>query len=307
MIHILLIAEDTSEHLNKNFYYLEQELAKQVYLSLWRKPGHISYILKKLSGTPDFILLLNDLDQKMYPMIKGLAHIDIPTGLFINDVHRLTKLRKNFIEKNDIDRLFTVVRDKFLTTYPEFAMKMEWLPNFVNTTLYKDYGLAKDINLLMMGAVNDIYPLRRTILNAYQGDANFIYHSHPGYRYFSQEEESQHFIGQTYAKELNRSKIFFTSPSTLNYPVIKYFEVLACRSLLLAPAFKELEDLGFIPNFHFIPINEHNFKEKAAYYLAQETERQQIADQGYRFVHERHTVQQRTEQLIKPIEKILEQ
>ncbi|SFE16250.1 Glycosyl transferases group 1 [Lentibacillus persicus] len=307
MVHILLIAEDTSRHLNKNFFYLEKELTKRIHLTLWRKPGHIRHILKQLPRRPDFILLLNDLDRKIHPMIKGLGHINIPTGLFINDVHRFTKLRKNFIEKNDINHLFTVVRDKFLMTYPEYEMKMEWFPHFVNPNLYKDYGLTKDINLLMMGAVNDNYPLRQTIINAYQGDADFIYHSHPGYRHFSKEEENQHFIGKTYAKELNRSRIFFTSPSVLNYPVIKYFEVLACRSLLLAPAFKELKDLGFIPNFHFVPINEHNFKEKAAYYLAHETERQQIADQGYRFIHERHTVQQRTEQLIKRIEKILEQ
>ncbi|MFD1361141.1 glycosyltransferase [Lentibacillus salinarum] len=307
MLHILLIAEDTSRQLNKNFYYLEQEMAKKVQLTLWRKPGHISHITKQLPGRPDFILLLNDLDRKLYPLIKGLAHIDIPTGLFVNDVHRLTKLRKNYIEQNNITHLFTAVRDPFLTTYPSFKAKMEWLPHFVNTTLYKDYGLKKDIRLLMMGAVNEVYPLRQRILDAYQGDARFVYHRHPGYRNFSKEDEGRHVMGQTYAKELNRARIFFTSPSRLNYPVIKYFEALACRTLLLAPTFKELEDLGFIPDFHFVPINEHNFQDKAAYYLAHETERQKIADQGYRFVHERHTLEQRSEQLIKRIEQIVDQ
>lgn len=306
MLHILLIAEDSSGQLNKNFYYMEQELAKHVHLLIWRKPGHISHILKRLPAKPDFILLLNDLGQKMYPMIKGLAHIDIPTGLFVNDVHRLTKLRKNFIEKNSIGHLFTAVRDTFLTTYPEFATKMEWLPHFVNTDLYKDYELKKDISLLMMGAVNHIYPLRQKIFETYQGDINFVYHRHPGYRNFSKKEENRLFIGQTYARELNRARIFFTSPSILNYPVIKYYEALACRTLLLAPTFKELEDLGFIPDFHFIPINEHNFQEKATYYLAHKTERQKVTDQGYRFVHERHTLEQRTDQLIKRIKQIID-
>ncbi|QKY71110.1 glycosyltransferase [Lentibacillus sp. CBA3610] len=306
MIHVLFISDDTSGQLNKNFYFLEQELSKGINLTVWRKPGHISYILKQLPSRPDFILLLNDMEHHLSPLIKGLAHTDIPTGLFINDIHRLTKLRKNYIEKNKIDYLFTAVRDTFTATYPEFAAKMEWLPHFVNTNLYKDYGLTKEIDLLMMGAVNAIYPLRQTIRNAYKDDSHFVYHSHPGYRKFTETEGKQQMIGQTYAEELNRARIFFTSPSILHYPVIKYFEALACRTLLLAPTFKELEDLGFVPDFHFVPINEHNFKEKAAYYLAHETERQKIADQGYRFIHATHTLQKRTEQLIKRIKQIAE-
>lgn len=301
----MFIAEDTSSQLNKNFNYVEQELTSLVNVTIWRKPGHISYILKQLDIRPDFILLLNDIDKQMSPMIKGLSNIDIPTGLFVNDVHRFTNLRRNYIAKNNIPYLFTVVRDKFIETYPEFKNKMEWFPHFVNIELCKDYQLKKDINLLMMGAVNDFYPLRQKIMKSYEGNADFVYHSHPGYRNFSEKEESQNFIGQMYAKEINRAKILFTCPSILNYPVIKYFEALACKTLLLAPTFKELEDLGFIPGFHFVPIDENNFKEKAAYFLENETERQKIVEQGYNFVHQRHTVKLRTEQLVEKIESIL--
>lgn len=305
MLHVLFIAEDTSSQLNKNFNYLEQELTSLVNVTIWRKPGHISYILKQLDISPDFILLLNDIDKQMSPMIKGLSNIDIPTGLFVNDVHRFTNLRRNYIAKNNIPYLFTVVRDKFIETYPEFKNKMEWFPHFVNIELCKDYQLKKDINLLMMGAVNDFYPLRQKIMKSYEGNADFVYHSHPGYRNFSEKEESQNFIGQMYAKEINRAKILFSCPSILNYPVIKYFEALACKTLLLAPTFKELEDLGFIPGFHFVPIDENNFKEKAAYFLENETQRQKIVEQGYNFVHQRHTVKLRTEQLVGKIESIL--
>ncbi|MBP1968455.1 glycosyltransferase involved in cell wall biosynthesis [Virgibacillus natechei] len=305
MIHVLFLTEDTSRQLNKNFYYLEQELRNIVNLTIWRKPGHINYILKQLPTRPDFILLLNDIDHQMSPMIKGLAHTDIPTGLFVNDVHRFTNLRRNYIKKNKISHVFTVVRDKFLETYPEFENKMEWFPHFVNTELYKDYELKKSNNLLMMGAVNDYYPLRQKILSFYKGDDNFVYHNHPGYRDFSEKEESENFIGHAYAKEINRAKLFFTCPSVLHYPVIKYFEVLACRTLLLAPTFCELEDLGFIPGIHFVPIDESNFKKQAAYFLENEKERQQIVDQGYNFIRQRHSVKQRTEKLVKRIETII--
>lgn len=306
MINVLFIAEDTSKLLDKSFYYLEEELAKVVNLTLWRKPGHISYILQQLSTRPDFILLLNDIDKDMSPMIKGLANTNIPTGLFVNDVHRFTNLRRNYIAKNNINYLFTAVRDKFIETYPEFTNKMEWFPHFVNIELCKDYGLKKDINLLMMGAVNDYYPLRQKIVESYKGDADFVYHSHPGYRKFDGKEENPNFIGQKYALEINRAKIIFTCPSVLNYPVTKYFEALACKTLLLAPTFNELEDLGFIPGFHFVSIGEDDFKEKAAYFLTSEEERQKIVNQGYNFIRQRHSVKLRTEQLIKRIENILE-
>lgn len=306
MINVLFIAEDTSKLLNKNFHYLEKELTNAVNLTLWRKPGHISYILKQLSTRPDFILLLNDIDEEMTPTIKGLAHTGIPTGLFVNDVHRFVNLRRNYIAKNNIAHLFTVARDKFIEVYPEFTDRMVWFPHFVHTELNRNYGLKKDINLLMMGAVNDVYPLRQKIIKAYEEDPNFIYHKHPGYQTLSKNEADQHFIGQRYAREINRAKIVFTCPSVFHYPVIKYFEVLACKTLLLAPTFDELECLGFVPGYHFVPIDENNFKGKAAYYLANKMERKKIAEQGYQFIRQKHSVKQRTNQLVEKIEGILQ-
>lgn len=306
MIHVLFIAEDTSQLLNKNFYYLEQELDKVVNLTIWRKPGHISYILKQLSTRPDFILLLNDIDKEISPMIKGIAHTSIPTGMFVNDVHRFVKLRRNYIVKNNITHLFTIVRDKFIEVYREFTDNMTWFPHFVHTGIYRDYGMEKDINLLMMGAVNDVYPLRQKIIKAYEGNPNLVYHKHPGYQNLSKYKEDQYFVGRRYAREINRAKIVFTCPSVFHYPVIKYFEVLACNTLLLAPTFGELEALGFVPGYHFVPIDENNFKEKATYYLANKTERTKIAEQGYQFIRQNHSVSIRTNQLVKKIKAILQ-
>ncbi|HLR66608.1 glycosyltransferase [Virgibacillus alimentarius] len=304
-MNLLFIAEDTSKGLDKNFYFLEQELATRLNVMVWRRGGHIDWILKQIPYQPDFILLLNDIGNRMSPMIKGLGNVAIPSGLFVNDVHRFTSLRRNYIHKNKIPYIFPVVRGKFIETYPEFEHKMQWLPHFIHPDLYQDYGLKKEIDLLMMGAANDFYPLRQKIIKTYKGDSKFTYHPHPGYRTFREKEEKRLFIGTRYAKEINRAAIFFTSPSVLYYPVAKYFEVLACKTLLLAPTFRELEDLGFIPGYHFVPIDEYNFKEKAAYYLENRAQRQKIAEQGYHFVHKEHTIGLRGKQLVKKLERIL--
>ncbi|WP_010651797.1 glycosyltransferase [Oceanobacillus massiliensis] len=307
MLNLLFIAEDSSFSLNQNFYYLERELADRTNLMIWRKPGPIRYILKGLPVQPDFILLMNDLEQKLAPAIKGLENTGIPTGLFVNDVHRFRSLRKSFIERNKIPYLFTVIRDHFLKTYPGFKDKMIWLPHFVNTALYKDYGLTKEVDFLMMGAVNKTYPLREKILKTYSEDNRFVYHKHPGYGNSKQREGEKLIAGTQYARELNRSKIFFTCPSRMNYPVLKYYEALACKTLLLAPSFKELEDLGFIPGHHFIAIDESNFKEKAEYYLTHKSERQLIAEQGYDFIHQEHSLKKRAQQLVNIIEGLIDQ
>ena len=305
LLNILFIAVDTSQQLHRIYYYLEKELARSVNLMIWRKPGHIDYILSKLPIKPDFILYLNDIGNQMEPSIHGLSNTDIPVGLFVNDVHRFIQLRKNYITKHKINYLFTVSRDQFIKIYPEFINKMEWFPHFVQTEIYHDYDMKRNINLLMIGAVNDLYPLRQKIVKAYEGDPSFVYRKHPGYRTFSKYEEDQYYIGDSYVKELNRAKIVFTSPSVFHYPVIKYFEVLSCKTLLLAPTFPELEDLGFIPDYHFVAIHEDNFMEKAAYFMDHEVERKQIAEQGYQFIRKNHSVQTRAEQLVKKIKHMI--
>lgn len=305
VVRLLLIAEDTSQFINRNYHYLEQELAKWCDLMVWRESGSIQAILKRFSRKPDFILIINDMGHRLSPLVKGLKHQSIPTGLVINDVHRLTKAREHYISKNKVDYLFTVGWGQSVQTYPHLQHKMQWFPHFVQTEIYKDYSLTRDIPLLLTGAVNDYYPLREKIVNAYAEDSRFIYHPHPGYRDYNRKEERQHLIGENYAREINRSNIFFTCPSTLDYPVMKYYEALACRTLLLAPTFKELEDLGFIPGKHFVAIDENNFKEKAAYYLAHEKEREQIATEGYNFIRKNHTVRVRAKELIHTVETLL--
>lgn len=188
-MHLLLIAEETSTFINRNFHYLENELRDLVELSVWRKSGHIDRMLKSLSKRPNFILVINDLQQRIFPLIKGLAHTDIPTGLVVTDVHRLKSMRDSYIAKSRINHLFTIGRDQTIQTYPYHQHRIEWFPHFIQPEIYKDYALEKDIDLLLMGAVSKVYPLREKILNAYQNNRRFTYYSHPGYRDFHANEE----------------------------------------------------------------------------------------------------------------------
>ncbi|TYS13256.1 glycosyltransferase family 1 protein [Rossellomorea vietnamensis] len=304
MLNLLFITKDTSNLIVKNYSYLEQELGKISNLMIWRHPGNLKEILERLPVKPDFILVLNDLGG-FNPMVNGIAETKIPAGLFINDVHRLVQEREEYIKDNAIPYLFSVYRDKFHQNYPSYRDRFIWFPHFINRDIYKDYGAVKENELLMLGAINGYYPFRKIVKEYYKDDKRFIYKKHPGYRAFSKQEESALLIGESYAKEINKAKIFFTDSSILNYPLLKYYEVPACKTLLLAPTFPELEDLGFIPDVHFAAVTENDFAIRAKYFLENEEPRNQIIDQGHNFILNNHTVQVRARQLVEKIKEIV--
>lgn len=307
MLNLLVIAKDTENFIfNESFHNVEKELAKKTNLIIWRNSGHILDILKQISVTPDFVLIQNDIGGKMDPIIYGLSEVGIPTGLFIEDVHRFVDKRREFINSNNIQYIFTNYKEIFFQIYPEFIDRFCWFPHHINSEVIKDYKLPKDINLLLMGAVTKSYPFRWKVYQQFRHDPRFVYHRHPGYRKYSKDEKDQIFVHEKYAQEINRAKIFFTCGTIRNYPVMKYFEVPGCRTLLLAPKFNDLDDLGFIPGEHYISINEDDFHLKAAYYLKHEDERERITDQGYQFVQNHHSTKKRVNQLILKIEEIIE-
>ncbi|WP_193064069.1 glycosyltransferase [Oceanobacillus oncorhynchi] len=308
MLNLLLIAADTSRFTNNNYADLEQELAKVTNLMVYRKSGPIKKLLRKVSDKPDFILIINDVGKTFAPVVTGLADIDTPVGLMVNDAHRFVEQRRRFIARNQIKTFFVICRHNFYQHYPHQKQhQVFFLPQFVNTSIFKDYGNVKTIDLMMLGeiAFPQIYPLRDKILQHYQDSSHFHHRPHPGWRDFTSEQAEQSLIGENYARTINQAKLFFACGSVRQVVTFKYFEVPACRTLLMAPALPELEEIGLIPGKHFVDINEENFPEKAAYYLQHPKEREQITEAGWRFVQNHHSTAHRAKQLSRQIRSIL--
>lgn len=130
----------------------------------------------------------------------------------------------------------------------------------------------------------------------------FVFHQHPGHRV---KRSSKSMIDEKYSKELNRANMFFTCGSKFKYPVLKYFEAPACRTLLLAEPVQDILELGFEDGINFVACDQSNFYEKAMYYLENEEERQIITDNGYQFIHTHHTNDIRAQQFVKDVEDFL--
>lgn len=304
-MRILVTTADFRQWIFKDFDYLLKEVAKLIDLVVWHDGGEISDILEQLNPQPDFIFVN---EFTLSPVITGFSSINIPSAYYMCDLHYDLVWNHNFnrqiIKREKFDFVFSYYRDKFYEWYPDFSDRLRWLPHHVNTDIFKDYGNEKEIDYLLMGAVEpEWYSLRYKILNTMKKRPNFVYHQHPGYRNYGEQENV--FIGEKYAQEISRAKMFFTCDSIYKYPLNKYFEVLASKTLLLAPSSKELSDLGFIPGVHFVEINADDFEEKAEYYLAHEEEREKIAQQGYEMVHSKHSTVHRAAQFVNMIAEIL--
>ncbi len=296
-INILYSTINRSRYIIRYGEFFKRELMKlpEINVRLVEEDAHVKDLLNDFNA--DFIFF-DDFTQNK--TMDGLRNVDIPKGVLYWDVHTTQKEFRWFVRYNRIDLVFSFYRDAFLGFFPDFAGRFRWLPNHVNTEVFRDYGLEKDIDFLLMGALCPrVYPLRTKIAGEMAGVRGFVHHAHPGYRDFGSKEERQALVGEHFAREINRAKIFFTDDSVFKYPIAKYFEVPACNTLLLASGSPELSDLGFIDGETFVEINERNYLKKALYYLANNMERKEIAQRGYEMVRRRHSTQVRAREFVQ--------
>ncbi|MFD1707819.1 glycosyltransferase [Siminovitchia sediminis] len=299
-------------------------LEKYANVYYWHMDGHIQDILKTMNLQPDFIFHYDIAwNTALSPMVDGLADIDIPKGCFVIDLHWQPNERIRYFTENNIDLIFSATKHPFLQTFPNFKDQFRWLPWSINPDIMKDYGLKKEIDTLLMGLVyidkniqthhrlpkvmppKGRYAFRDTVFEQMKDEPGFVYHPHPGHLATDAQEL---IVNEDYAKELNRTKLFFTCGGrhkTGRVAVLKFFEAPACKTLLLAEPNEDILELGFKDKENFISCTVDDFKEKAAYYLANEQERIRITENGYRFVQQHHTHDERAKQMLNEISALL--
>lgn len=301
-----------------------EALEKYADVYYWQQHGHIKDILKTLNIEPDFIFHYDIAwNFIMAPKVEGLAEIDIPTGCFVIDLHWKPNERIQYFIDSNIDLIFSATKYPFLKTFPQFKDKFRWLPWSINPNIMKDYGQKKDIDSLLMGLVyidkhahghhklpevmppKGSYAFRDAVFSHMKNHPGFVYHPHPGHL---AKQSDLLIVNEEYAKELNRAKIFFTCGGrhkTGRVAVLKFFEAPACRTLLLAEPNDDIIDLGFIDRENYAACTTDDFMEKADFYLANDQERIRITENGYHFVHQHHTHDERAKQMLKEISVLL--
>ena len=184
-----------------------------------------------------------------------------------------------------------IVRDMKTNGYSNVHL----LPFSIDTNIYKKYDVKKDIHIFAVFTKrSDTYPNRhlvhRMLLKCFKGYKVFTY-------------KIQH---EPYIKTINRSYICITSNNKFKSFSIKYTEIMACGSFLLADEPEDYQELGYENFKHFVIYdNLEDLNYKIRFYLKHPHLREKIEKQGMGLVLERHNNSTRVKEFTEIINKQL--
>ena len=106
-------------------------------------------------------------------------------------------------------------------------------------------------------------------------------------------------VGSKYAEALAHSKVFIFGTSVYRYPLMKFYEGMACGACVMADVPLSAEELHLVPDWNFVAVDKDNWREKLRYYVKHDAEREEIAQRGYETVMKYHTAEIRAKQLVQ--------
>lgn len=179
-------------------------------------------------------------------------------------------------------------------------------PRAMSPQIYRDYGLPKIYDITLLGAMNPLqcYPLRNLMHKKFSRlpNINYFHQQHPGYRYV---DTSQALVGENYAKAINGSKIFATCTSVYRIPLMKLFEAIACKTVLLCDSPHGAEYLGFVDGETYAAVDKNNFLDRTKWLLSHPDEMERISSNGLGLFVARHTVDVRAKEFREIVSDIL--
>ena len=267
------------EIISVGFYdYHKIKLKKAVY--------RIDYILSLIPWKPDLIFLGDD----SFPIIYiGLEKLEIPIIIYAVDSH-IHPWQLYYAHIFDIalfaQKFFSEMEFNF-----NYTTIKKWFPLYCNPEAHKKLNLDKVYDVSFVGTLNPelnkprvelIEGIRKKIKNFFvkQGDFVEIY---------------------------NKSKIVLNQVAN-NDINFRFFEALSCGAFLLSERvigngfteiFKEKEHLDC-----FEKGNIEDAVEKINYYLKNFEEAKLIAEKGFKYVREKHTITNRAGEFCNLIESI---
>jgi hypothetical protein len=186
----------------------------------------------------------------------------------------------------------------FREFFPELPQQaVQWIPHAASNDFALPFNAQPESAILLSGFIGSLYPLRwrmRQLLQ--QGKYSIVRHEHPGYNdRFDHTNDAR--VGAGYARTIHRYHAAFTDALTFRYVVAKYFEIPATGALLLADGgvSQPLEELGFLPYAHYVPVTMDNLEEKLEYILceANRPEIDEIRRRGQELTLTRHRTHHR--------------
>lgn len=196
---------------------------------------------------------------------------------------------------SDMDHLgidvFFAIAGKAAENTPAIAESLFVWPNFVDTEIYRDYGLWKSIPVLFTGNASALYPWRQGMLKLIPKHYPSLVCPHPG---FDPGKAAAHIrVGESYAKMISASLVVPSCGTVAMEVVRKHFEIPACNACLIAQPSQMLAAAGFRDMENCVFAEGAEVLDKLALLFSKPDELERITRAGHDLVHSRHTIRQR--------------
>jgi len=174
--------------------------------------------------------------------------------------------------------------------------KRRYLPFGVDTEFFKKSGVEKPIDVCAAFTtrtiIPDVYPYRLRIQKLLVEMPMVVF---TGKTAFS-----------NMPKLTNRSKIVVNCNAKYNFLTPRVTETMACGTFLLTSYCDDLAKFGYKDEEHLVTFhNMDDFKDKVKYFLKNDKEREEIAENGMNFVRENYSNEKRIDIFVNIVEKYL--
>jgi hypothetical protein len=272
----------------------------------------------KVSSNID-VVIAHAVPQRTYgDALMGLATLNKNVKLigYLHDLHPFNDKKYKKRMKTMLNRYDIILSDReelLKKHYPDYSDKIVFFPNFFAphiryTSL--EFNKFPIFKCLLSGYIKrkkeQVYPLRNFVFDNID-KSKVVIIPHPGYVKSRKEvlADESYYIGDGYAKKLHSYFCCLATSSKFNIVLVKYLEIPATGSLLIANETTDLKKAGFISGEHYISITEKNAFEVIYECLDNYSKYTQIRKNGMNFVRKNHSINNRFEQLKGILEDIV--
>ena len=242
-----------------------------------------------------------------------VSSVDIPSVMVLNKEYKKLDRKFQFIQDNDIKLVFTVHHNYSLWE-EEVGVPFVHFPFAVDPSYFSHHNEPKRYDLGFSGRLQPRWDDIRARLK----DHLYLRWPIKSPRYwrtkvFWAEPDSNRILRyirpqqiQDYARLMNQSKIWISTPSPIGLIGTRYYEIMSSKTLMFCSKSGAYEGL-FKDGEHCVEfdLDLSDFEDKLFFYLNHEDERQEIIEKAHAHVLRNHTWVQRIEQFTNSVNQVV--
>lgn len=226
------------------------------------------------------------------PNIRNVRANDRTPRIGFHNADSWSDCRSGFL--SDMDRWGIETYFSICTTTSEYmpALKDQMFvwPNFIDSRVFRDYGLEKIVPVMISGQHHEAYPWRETVF-PYLGRM-FPSLVCPTFHNGS-SLSNRTLSGESYARALNASLFSPTCGTIAGEAVRKHFEIPGAKACLVTEESAALREAGFCHMENCVFAGPDDVVEILDDLLKDRERLSRITENGYGLVHSRHTERHR--------------